>query len=521
MKIKILFLLICLMFINLTAQKQKVEKHEIEVSAAILPLFAYSNDGSPVYNIRGDEIEVFVNKKKVKFFLVSQDFNQQDTKIAKKKTYQKRVNILFIDNVFSSRKTVRNSKDMALKMIKNSTQADKFMIITLTPSGTLQYMNQPTNNKNQLKKNINSIKAYKPIFDKNLFTQDDHFASIDKSPSDRDLDTINNYSERLAYKHAMVNLRQQFISLKYLLKTIKVPKLFFWLSEGFATGVFQTDIVQKKKAASPNIENSSSIIGALGSHVLKLDKTSGYSDSLYSGYLINMVRDMSLAVTLGGGIIYAINTGELEQNTDKPLNRGDFSLSILANESGGRMFKGSNRDLIEEEIKKETAAYYDLGVYLNKNSTKYMNLKVKCLRKGVNINVAKTISLEQNFEKLNELERKLFLLSNFDSSVDSKSTNRIFDIKPVFLNIKESRNKVEATMKINVPQIFVNKPLYFYQILRNKKVNTEIKLLQKVFFEQKTNKIKITHPVNSALTYLWYDSESDQVMRIKLLVHKK
>lgn len=464
-------------------QIQEPLKYEVTVSVFMVPLFALDSRGNPVYDLNQDELKLYVNNIPVKIadferFVFSEDREITRT-ITKHKTKQhikkqrERVNFIIIDSTFNSFYGFRRSKKLAIDLIKESPPFDSFIILMNTPGGGLKYIKgTEESNREEVIKEIKRLKPAMESYREDLFTDNPLTGSLNYGIFDpRDRKNLGDYgaqmwknekkNEKIRYGLNVRIFSYSISQLKYALKTIKKPKIVFLISEGVARAAFSA--MREKEEASGETK---SVNREFESAFYNDDRISGAKKGLYSFFLMEYLKDIAKSINYGGAVLYTINPRKGSDTNDKGTS-GEMALNYMAQESGGKYFEGSNTKKIVKEIKKATAAYYNIAFYYEPKLKEKMIVKIRCKRKGVKIKTLKYVEDEKPYIKMEKLQKKLFALNVVTGGDWSRMVGKIRKIK--FKKSKKDTNQIIVDIK--VPEGMKNHKVDIYIIYRNTKTN--------------------------------------------------
>jgi hypothetical protein len=247
--------------------------------------------------------------------------------------------------------------------------------------------------------------------------------------------------ERFRYKNHVKRMSKTLASLKYALKTINKPKIVYLLSEG----VMKSAFVSSFKIPRAHGQET------LGSYI--------------STIMFNYLKEVSKAINEGGSILYTINPRKIEYETlrDDSIS-GEESMNYMARESGGKYFEGSDPVVVAKQIKKTTAAYYELAFTITPNMGKTQKLKLKCARPGVRIHSIKQLSSEKPYPKMKPVEKKLFALNVANQGTWSRMVAKTRQATYNILNTKKKGKTSLLSIRVPIPAHLRNKKVDIFMI---------------------------------------------------------
>ena len=142
--------------------------YKISVNVMVVPIFAVDSSGNPVYDLKEEELKLFVNDQPTEISAFKRFEFSQEQRIKEKvseetyDTFQSsgdRFVFVILDTMFNSLTGFRRSKDIATKLIKEGEPGDYFVILENNPIGGLKYIGGPEKDGNLLIKKIDEINA--------------------------------------------------------------------------------------------------------------------------------------------------------------------------------------------------------------------------------------------------------------------------------------------------------------------------------------------------------------------------
>jgi len=110
--------------------------------------------------------------------------------------------------------------------------------------------------------------------------------------------------------------------------------------------------------------------------------------------------------------VYTVNTEGMRALAKPHASRGDHSLRMISDLSGGKYFMDVARyEQISEEIQDVTSNYYVLGYYINEKwDGEYHEIKVKVKREGCQVHSQSGYYNPEPFRKFTKFEKQLHLI---------------------------------------------------------------------------------------------------------------
>jgi len=403
-----------------TADWQKPLRYEIDVNAQIIPVFAVTTGGEPVFDLKAEEIELLVNGKPFKIanftiFQVEGDQRPPGKGDEDQKRVESlgRINFIVFDSVSNSQRGLKRAKEIALGIIKESPKSDAFVLLESNPKSGIRYVVGPDRDKKKLAKGIKEVVK---IAGQRYFSPQTFLRSAGVTPNAAQQDGPNSraYRERMfeiameivegdrkEYRKQLMVFLHSLSQMKYALKTVTQPRMVFLISGGIPAS-------------------------SLGRHYVRYYKFMGSA---------------AKAINYGGSVLYMINPVPV-------TNLGiTHSLKFMAEESGGKYFGGSDLKKIVTRVKKHTRAYYELAFYpgeRNKPQDDKLRIKIKCKRKGVNVNTVNYSERGKPYREMETIQKKLFALSVVTGGSWSRIVGKVKKVK--FKKLKTGKNRARAKL---------------------------------------------------------------------------
>jgi hypothetical protein len=293
----------------------------------------------------------------------------------------------------------------------------------------------------------------------------------------------------MAYRNLIVRYSKLLSKFKYALKSITRPKMVFLISEGMAKGAF--NIGHKSYEREEKKSSDSDKKFQQWSTFYDSERRNEYAN-LISGLMLGYLKDIVKAVNKGNSVLYSINPAK-PSDTYQPNISGDMSLKYLAGESGGEYYTGTNTVEIVERINKNTSAYYELSFLIPENTKKKLHIKIRCKKKGVNVNTVKYTELKKKYNEMDKLQKRVFA---YNLAKGGKWSNLIAKVINAKINIKKTEGKKENSFKVEFPEILVGKNADIYIITEDQKnQKVDIKKRKKVLIKS-TEEIRIKNEEN-------------------------
>ncbi len=431
-------------------------EHRVAVNVKLLPIFAVDTGGNPVYNLKKEDIELYINDTPVKIdHLRPYDFGKRDKDKKTeegKETLKKepdRVIVLIVDQVFNNWSGIKRAKDIAAGIVKKGAPGDFFILMVNTPTGGLKYIAGPDNDTGKLLKAINKLKQLPHSRLHNIFSTFDYSTSVNtKWTGDPDnamgTGTRGNpvsgkLAESLQYKADVQRFGYVLSQFKYALKTIDKPKIVFLISKGVARQSFNSifELADVEKNMTIDV------------------------------FLFNYFEKISRAINEGGSVLYTINSERMLDSLDRGES-GKVSLQEMAKKSGGEYFAGANAFDLANEVNRTLSAYYEL-VFNPGNFKDAMNITVKAKRDDIKVHSVKYSEIERPYHTMTKVQKKLFALNVVNHGEWGRMVAKIQKAK--FKNIKkEKQGKYRLYTKlVKMPEGIKDRDVDIFIVKKNPK----------------------------------------------------
>lgn len=425
-----------LLMMGIVMWAQEPLSYEVSVDAMLVPLFVVDSKGNPVYDLAREELELYVNGTPMeitwfKRFEFEYDKVTNREVAVKKEPVLKppdRIIFIIIDGVFNSSPGLRRSKKIAVDIIKEGGEGDRFVIVQNTPSGGIKHIAGPGGTREFLIKKVKKIIPMNAVWKRGLFSGGGIYGR--RSGSDLKT-TFRGQLEVMEYQKSVKRLGLVLARFKYVLKTITRPKIVFLISEGISKGAFE--------------ENSG--INSGPEHSI-------YSPVFLKIRLFDYLKKIVNAVNNGGSVLYAINPQNILKSVDERAS-GEISLRYLAGESGGKYFAGSDTRKIIKQVRKTTAAYYELAFNIPSQLGENLKLKIICKRKGTRVHTLSRSERNRPYRKMEALQKKVFAYNVVTGGSWSRMLGTVE--KANFKKMKKDKNKF--VIEVELPEEMKNREL--------------------------------------------------------------
>ena len=484
--------LLCLIYIIIfctPVRPQESLKYTVSVDMHIAPIYAVDNKGKPVFDIKKEEIDLQVNGKAIEFQLLHYDFSmgrKNDTvektfkDINSKENRNNRVIFLVFDAMYNSQIGIGRAKRMAKSLINNSTPGNYFILMENTKSRGLRYIVGPETDKGKLNKHISQITDFPEKYRRNLFSIQGYDAASDRIMENdpegiKTLQISHIRLEQKRYINSIKSFSQSLANLKYILKSIDLPKSVILFSEGIANGAF------KEK------ENKRKML------------------------LFKMLRHSVQSITRTGTMVYTVNPQLRDPFTEQvgPMDSGEKSLRFIANEGGGEYFSSPTKEAMVENLNNSISAYYELAFPQEIKMGENKNIKIICKRRGVKISTLSRIVGKKTYLELDKVEKKMYALNIVFNSRWLSQMEEVTEAEYRSSEVKQKNGSTINILDIKIPEkmqkrkadiflVQVGEDMQKSEIKRFSRILKPLETLEISIAEEKRNFFVIVDQVSSA-----------------------
>jgi len=470
----VLILLTGIPFFTQDQDPQEPLKYKVLVNVMAVPIFVVDTNGNPVFDLKKEELQLYVNEKSVDILEFKRYEFSHDRKIKEEveaeetgkisQPAQDRVLFIILDTMFNSLTGFRRSKEIAINLIKEGLPGDRFIILENNPSGGLKYIGGSENDKKELIKKIKKLCTSPEKWSNSMYSSRLLSRNVDYDPhTDPRLETgawetlrnLTINSERQRYQHQVRYFSHVLSQFKYALKTIDKPKIVFFISEGIALGAFRVALANERGSMESkemifDRSNKSLSSAEKGFYsILNKDEDTVFDQNkIYSAFTLKYLVDVVKSINYGGSVLYTINPTRTDDINDDEAS-GEMSLRYLASESGGKYFAGSKPKEIIERVKKTTAAYYEVFFSVLPDMGSDMNIQVECQRKGVRVHSLIHSERNRPYLKMEPVQKKIFALNVATGGNWSRMVGRVMKVK--YKKTKTDKKGDENIYTINIP----------------------------------------------------------------------
>lgn len=396
--------------------------YDVDVVAQVIPVYAVDEDGNPVFDLKSEDIELFINGKAqpILYFMNFQVEAEAEATSGEEKTsvtgqqppeekaetvqpvevdeYEKakadktvtgetpeRIVFIIIDGISNSANGVRNSKRLAAGIIKSGSRGDAFIIYISSIKKGLEYIIGPEKDKEKLLQVLEKLYA-NPQW---IITVPKRHFTFSEAPDPGEVAMWQQLGwmfgmEKLdnedLYNMSLNRFSRSLGELKNALKTIRLPKHIFLVSGG--------------------VQEMASVSSTPGEESGSAAKT---DDSMIMGYY-GMMAQATYHINQGGSMLYLVNPIPETYKNHKAVN-------IMSKISNAKCISGANIDEMLTKVKKSTSAYYEIAFSITPEMAENFSVEVKCKRKKIALNTLKFGEKSRPYSNMPEMLKKLFAMN--------------------------------------------------------------------------------------------------------------
>ncbi len=462
------------------ATEQDPLHYEVSVDVKILPVFAQDSNGIPVYDLKRDEVELLVNGKKHPISQFTRFAINYDETVSRKLSIDipavqlqevnqpERLIFIIIDRVFNSLDGLKRSKTIASRLIQDSGPNERFVLLDNHPGAGLRFLAGPEKNKELLLRSIKKMSNITQKWDKKLFETNKGLPGVSRGYNttyeygNKNLQKLKKTVETQRYQLNLRLFSQVLTRFKYALQTVTCPKITYLISEGPSRAALEDSSMAR-------YEDTREVFITFGDQK--------ESTAFMRVYLFRYFKDIAKAVNEGGSVLHTINPQKLTESIDENLS-GEVGLSYMAKEGGGQYFAGSKLEQVITNIKRATAAYYELAIAINGDTAEHMKLDLRCMRPGVKVYSPGYAEKDVPYRKMKEVQKKLFAFDAMNNGDWSRIAGSISNLDLQKLSNEKNGDRHRYKFEAAIPRDLIDKKvdLFFIQYdPKNHKVQMKLK----------------------------------------------
>lgn len=402
-------------------------KYNVSVEALTFPVFAVDAQGNPVYDLKKEDILFSINGKAMDFQFIAfglasaaEEVKEPAEETAEETTEepapvhkpQNRVIFLILDSMFNTSSGFKRSVEFLRQTITTSFPGETFVILENGPGGGLRHIAGPDTDQAKLLAAVGQLKWYPEKFRKFLFIKPKYkldplfkrdYFDVSHGPEigasynwtghdsahmlkvDRQIETAKKNIYNSMFREKIKRFGQSLSRFKYVLQTTNYPKIVFLISEGVA----EETIFARKQS---NLKGMS-------------------QEEISKKYYFFYLRRIIQAINSSGTVLYTISPRMGDSLRNKRLGKqglDEMSLEYLADQSGGKYFKGADVKKVAEKIKQTTAAYYEVVFTRQGEMPGKQTIDISCKRGGITLFSPRYNEREKPYRGMETVQKKVF-----------------------------------------------------------------------------------------------------------------
>ena len=427
--------------------RAQVGRAEISVNLRIVPFYAVDKQGNPVTDLRADEIELYVDGKRVKlayfdryiFERKEESEASQKVEVAETqpppaveaprtpKSSAPRQVFLLMDLAFSSRRGFLKSRELAVDITSQLFDNDRVYLLTYSMMRGLRRVWGPVSGRKKVReqlmrslglwKTLNRPTSTRPVaVASSRLTPIESMTPETTQTDNRQQDNTNQLSMRAeadaeilafltqtqkfnthTYRQAAERLADSLKALAATLKPVPGPKLLVLFSQGVQNRVYFG-------AAYTNTPMSPTVQDIVRQGPFFQD------DRLGSSFLHDRFR-RALQELVDAGVMMMVVNSEGGITSFDQATGGENALRHMARTTDGLYIGGSLKEVLQRKVINWTTAYYEASFIMKKPSPKGKRhkVKIKIKRPGVEIWSLKRIRDPKAYRYLSKNEQQVFV----------------------------------------------------------------------------------------------------------------
>ena len=403
------------LFILLVAQEASRIHQEAAVQWRVVPVYAFDRQWNPAADLADSDIEVYVDRKRVdSFHLVKKEPRlagvRQNVVEGKNATFVPRRKLVFL--IFDSSLTLgyqmRRAKKIVMAMLAQPDDNSQYIVMTIEPFGGLTHVIGPDAGREAVARAIRRVVSGKKseflgnkslgadIRDtgpsRSVFGYDSPGVLTDRFTSEAKIfdknESFDNRRITSAFQSSLEPLTAIFGAFQ------ERGKVVFLFSSGIPLRVFG----QKTEY---QIEDN------------KLENILP-DDFYYKG-----IQTLASIFKRNGVLLFLVNPGGTRIKSDDPES-GEKSLRMIADDSGGRYYSGTEKEITSEVLLMERAYYEVLFPFNSEVKNPEIDFKIVSKRPDVTVYSVKYLARAKKYSEMSRMEREVLIIDTVRSGDHSR-----------------------------------------------------------------------------------------------------
>ena len=391
------------------------DRQDVAVRWWMIPIYAIDREGKAVGDLTGGDIEVYFDRKRVdNFTLVKKELQissaRENPTAAKEGTQVARKKLVFLvfDNSWTSQNRMDQAKKIATAMLLQPDETSQYIVMTIEPFGGLTYIIGPDADRDAVIKTIRrKVSGKKNEF---LGSQAIGLDIRDTTPSrttfgyERPSSSPNRFSNETKMLDQNETLDNQRISSAFRSSLEPLSIILGSFNES-------NKVVYLFSAGIP-----SKVFGRKKEYQLEGGKLENErpDDSSYKGF-----QALASIFSRNGALLFIVNPAGTRINADDP-DSGEKSLRMIADDSGGRYYTGTEKEVTGEVVAMERAYYEVYFADTADSKSREFDFEIACRKPGIRIFTLKRLARGKEYVDMSPLEREVLILDAVRSGYFSK-----------------------------------------------------------------------------------------------------
>lgn len=407
--------LFCPSLLMARPQEHKPLEYQVEVKASLVPLFAVDAKGNPIFDLKKEDLELYVDGKPVDIYNMEVFRFETAEEVTEEKPVPTpgkepgRVIFILLDSLNSTFRGLDKGKRIARELIDRANPGDMFVILEVTLQNGLKYIAGPEAKSEELIKKVKKLK-------------------MTPGQSVRE-DFLTEHAARIAVNHFVYSISQ----LKYALRTITKPKIMYLISEGIKESTWEREYGYQT-----------------------------YSASTVAYYFGDLIK----AINYGGCVFNVIYPGRITSINDvshrffapsiwmppigwRMRESSEWMLKYVGIGSGGAFFNDPNVKNLVTSVKKITSAYYEVAFIENQDMKKRHQITVKSKNKDIILHTLNYSEAEKDYKEMEQVQKKVFAINVTTEGTWSRMVGKVQNTK--YKTLEKQKKSKNRYYKFEVP----------------------------------------------------------------------
>ncbi len=394
----------------------------LSVELATVPFYAVDQQGQPVWDLRPDEVELWVDGRSVPFESFDRYGASEALKVPAETgdhpgaerllpPSQPRHVFLLFDQVFSTSRGLAASREVADRVLAQLPATDWVYVLSFTFKDGLKQRLGPlpatAENRTMAKEDIATLAP--DIGHVTRHASLDPIANADCKKCIADDGVASAYAdiqstEQVNYQAIGRAQAAALDSFATFLRQLKGPKLVLFFSQGMDTKIY-TEGVDGENVGERLYQGAA-------------NKRSAPAKLTYEGPLKALGQSGASVMFVNGvANTQAFANDYTEWNSDadaalvNSISSGESTLALMAQVSGGKVLQHTNFETLSARIEQWSSAYYEVGFYLEPGAKLAANPRVelKISRPGVDAWTPKWVKTRKEYRELSDREKRFVI----------------------------------------------------------------------------------------------------------------